>query len=147
MKRIMLVLLAVSTTASAQIGRTLKQCEVSYGKPRKQEQESDGTKCFFEHPDKDLLGRDYLIIAKFSDGVCNSIMYSRKDSDPIITQHQVEILLRENANGYIWTLTRTSAKEIDYSAHLEGIVFQEAFCAPWKWVWILTEQAARNLPG
>jgi hypothetical protein len=150
MKLILTTLISVTTlvsAATAQIARTLEQCEAHYGEPSHQERDSTGivTKTFFEHLDSNRLGRDYIIIAEFADGLCLSIMYSIKNNGPIITRSEAEILLRENANGYIWTRTRTSPKgEIDYSAHLEGRVFLEAFFAPWKFLWIETEEKVRN---
>jgi hypothetical protein len=86
MKKTLLLLLlfaaiaGIASTGTAQIGRTLEQCEARYGDASKQGRDSDGmvTKCFFERPNKDLLSRNYVIIAEFSNGMCSSIMYTIK---------------------------------------------------------------------
>jgi hypothetical protein len=134
MKKALLILIAAlffSPAAKAQIGATLEQCKAHYGEASELQLNADGTpkKCRFQNPPNGSTGGEYNIYASFSDGECVSVSYNGIHG---ITSKQAVALLRLNSNGYIWTRTGSTPKEIDYSAHFDGKVVMQAFYAAGK---------------
>jgi hypothetical protein len=123
------------STANAQIGCTLEQSKARYGSTSDIEHTPDGTLSarFLEATDGST-GGDFAIYASFAaDGKCDCISYVvREGHDSRMTPKQAETLLRLNANGYIWTRTDTTPKEVDYSAHMDGKIAYQAFYSQGK---------------
>lgn len=77
----------------------------------------------------------YTIYATFHNGKAWFISYlpedkrGEEDLGRGLTEKQVQALLFSNANGYIWTRTGSNVKEVDYSAHLDGVIAYQAWYA------------------
>jgi hypothetical protein len=76
-----------------------------------------------------------LFFASFHNGKAWYISYipeddlGREDRGRGLTEKQIRDLLFSNANGYIWTRTGKNFKEVDYSAHLDGVIASQAWYA------------------
>jgi hypothetical protein len=130
----LIVILFLLPSAKGQIGSTIEQCKQHYGEATEIEFNADANVkgCRFENPPDGSTGGDYDILAFFTAGKCDCIIYHSKDFEQRlshISAKQIEILLRLNSNGYIWTRVSATSKEIDYSAHLDGKVVMQAFYA------------------
>jgi hypothetical protein len=120
--------LLMTNKASAHIGWTLDQCKKHYGEPAEVHPENadDTVKNYLFHNVVWGPGLPYEISAEFSNGTCVVISYYHPNFEQF-TSKEIENLVSVSSNGYIWTRTRTTSKEIDYSAHLDGKVAFQAF--------------------
>jgi hypothetical protein len=137
----------LALSAHAQIGSNFEQCKVHYGTPTDIVKNTTGgiVKCSFLNPNPDNFSRNYYIYTRFADGACDSVMYSIKGNGHAISSYEANLLLTENANGYIWSRTGTTSQGgTELSAHMDGKVAMVAHFAPWKWLWVETVEAARD---
>ena len=92
-------------------------------------------------------GAIFQSIVIFVEGKLAWITYTKKD-DSAFTNQEIKTLLRLNDNGYVWTKTATTVKEVDYSAHLDGRVALIAWCAKGKGEFnIITSDYLHNREG
>jgi hypothetical protein len=122
------VSLVIANQAHAQIDQPLSTFEKWYGKG-----EADTNQ-----PDSFIFkggAGPYTISASFHNGKAWAISYQpedklgREDLGRGLTERQIHDLLFSNANGYVWTRTGRNVKEIDYSAHLDGVIAYQAWYA------------------
>ena len=122
--------LVIANRAYAQIDQPLSTFERWYGKGEIQ--------TAHDQPDSYIFkggAGPYTIFASFHNGKACYISYipqddlGREDRGRGLTESQIRDLLFSNANGYIWTRTGKNFKEVDYSAHLDGVIAYQAWYA------------------
>jgi hypothetical protein len=124
-----------TAVANAQMGCTLEQSQTHYGMASDVKHNPDGTtSASFLAAPEGSIGGDFAIYASFAaGGKCDCISYVvREGHESRMTPNQAQTLLRLNANGYIWTRTDTTPKEVDYSAHMDGKIAYQAFYSQGK---------------
>jgi hypothetical protein len=103
------------------IGWTLDQCRQYYG------QETGIVMGAYEFAN---AGGAFSIYVRFLEGKVAFVSYRHKDPSKFsFTKQEIDKLLFENANGYVWTRVGSNTKEVDYSAHLDGRVAMQAWYA------------------
>ena len=124
------VSLLIANGAHAQIDQPLSTFERWYGKGEIQTANDQPDSYIF----KGGAG-PYTIFASFHNGKAWYISYipqddlGQEDRGRGLTERQIHALLFSNANGYIWTRTGKNFKEVDYSAHLDGVIAYQAWYA------------------